>query len=142
MDTKKSILPKHVSRKIKDAGFFVNPSHLLLTYSHQRELAWPGVKTEERTKPKITLRTTPPSNTAAYSRNHPAKSRKIMKRLVHLISLAALAIPSSAHSPISSRFLDSVDRANDAVSDTAAVEHSRRRKLGWWGVALFFGECL
>ncbi|KAL3798992.1 hypothetical protein HJC23_005131 [Cyclotella cryptica] len=63
-----------------------------------------------------------------------------MKRLIHLMSLAALAIPSSAHSHISARFLDSVDRANEAVSDTAAVEHRRRRKLGWWGVALFFAE--
>jgi len=51
-----------------------------------------------------------------------------------LITLAAIATASAlTNEHISPKFIESVDRAN---------EERPRRKLGWWGVALFFGKWL
>jgi hypothetical protein len=71
-----------------------------------------------------------------------------MKRSI-LLTLATIATASSSSAAInnerriSSDFIESIDRANDknhAVMNTEEEGGRSRRKLGWWGVALFFGK--
>lgn len=65
----------------------------------------------------------------------------IMRRTL-LLTLATIATASAGSNGINNNerrisptFVDSVDRAN-----VDSLEERPRRKLGWWGAFLFFGE--